>query len=692
MAFDIRKFLIFLLLIGFLSGGVGGAIWTGERLENDARDRWLEAGKNDAVNMTDTILSMLSEAESALRAVAARLDHRKAFSPQDFDELVKETETWNLNIEFETVAFAQRVLRGQRPMFEDISGGELTTIGVPQIRAANNYESYAVRLTSDERGWFRYNADLSTHSSMDLVVQTAYRIPNQVIMGPSYVGQNSKQYLLVALGVSFAGQPGVLVATINLTDFFMVLQNIFLPPGLNVRLVERDNEARAEVLVSPIIGSTTPPASAVATELIRITKGHAKWDLSWDIMPNYRNGVESRFAQAVQLGGSALSILITVLMGFFAFQNIRITRLVGERTEKIRMTMEKADAAEKLLSKAFQSSPALFAISSPEDGRLIEVNEAWSSVTGYRREDALQKTVSELNYWKNLEERAAFVEQIKSLGIVRNYETAFRSKSGAVRDILLSGELIDYQDKACVLAVGQDITDRKEIERLKSEFVSTVSHELRTPLTAIRGSLGLITGGAVNDSGKVVDMVGMALENTERVIVLVNDLLDFEKLDQGQLDFHMEKISLNTVVTDSIVALKPIANEKRIKLEFQEDASDVYITGDSGRLAQVMGNLLSNAIKYSHNRASVVVSLDCQDGRVRVAVTDQGPGVPDEFKNQMFERFTQADASDTRQKGGTGLGLSIAKTIIEKHGGTIALDPKTVTGAKFYFMLPLWNA
>ena len=235
----------------------------------------------------------------------------------------------------------------------------------------------------------------------------------------------------------------------------------------------------------------------------------------------------------------------------------------------------------------------------------------------------------------------------------------------------------------------RSISERKEIDRIKSEFVSTVSHELRTPLTSIKGSLGLVESGALKDPEKVTQMIRLAASNTERLIILVNDLLDMEKLQSGQMEFHMEKVSLDVIVANSIETNKPYAEEHKVSFKLKETVPDAFVKGDSDRLAQVLANLLSNAAKFSPEGETVEVSLARSEGGFCVTVSDRGPGVPDEFRNQLFDRFTQADASDTRQKGGTGLGLNIARAIVENHGGVININTEVGAGSTFFFTIPV---
>ena len=172
------------------------------------------------------------------------------------------------------------------------------------------------------------------------------------------------------------------------------------------------------------------------------------------------------------------------------------------------------------------------------------------------------------------------------------------------------------------------------------------------------------------------------------MIILVNDLLDMEKLQSGQMELKMEKSSLTEIVNDSIKTNKPFADEQKVNFKLTETVPDAFVKGDSNRLVQVLANLLSNAAKFSPEGGTVEISLTRREGNYRVTVSDRGPGVPDEFRDQIFDRFTQADATDTRQKGGTGLGLSITKAIVEKHGGAIGFDTEAGVGTMFFFTLP----
>ncbi|HKU69361.1 MAG TPA: HAMP domain-containing sensor histidine kinase, partial [Burkholderiales bacterium] len=240
-----------------------------------------------------------------------------------------------------------------------------------------------------------------------------------------------------------------------------------------------------------------------------------------------------------------------------------------------------------------------------------------------------------------------------------------------------------------VAGTNMDITDLKEVERLKAEFVSTVSHELRTPLTALIGSLGLLDRQAAGKLAPDAAMfLGMAKQNGERLAALINNILDMEKMESGRMEFRLDPVAIRPLLERAVTLNAPYAEKLGVRFELGA-AEDAVVTGDEDRLLQVLTNLMSNGAKYSPKGAPVTVSASKGDGVVRVSVADRGPGVPDEFRDRIFGKFAQADGSDTRSKGGTGLGLSISRSIVEKLGGKMGFESMTGKGATFYFELPL---
>ena len=233
-----------------------------------------------------------------------------------------------------------------------------------------------------------------------------------------------------------------------------------------------------------------------------------------------------------------------------------------------------------------------------------------------------------------------------------------------------------------------DITQRKHLEQMKNEFVSTVSHELRTPLTSIAGSLGLINGEALGPVPNAMrEMLSIAQSNSQRLRQLIDDLLDMDKLLAGKMSFIPQQLDIDSFLAECATSHQGFARQHDVQLSYT-GGPVAQITADPMRLQQVLSNLLSNALKFSPAGSQVLLSAQELGGQIRILVVDQGPGVPAEFVDRLFEKFSQADASDRRQKGGTGLGLAISKELIERMGGCIGFYPRPGGGSVFWVELP----
>lgn len=274
---------------------------------------------------------------------------------------------------------------------------------------------------------------------------------------------------------------------------------------------------------------------------------------------------------------------------------------------------------------------------------------------------------------------------------IHGKELLLKFKNGITRNVVIDGQPIIREDGyalGAVIAI-HDITELKQTEKIKSEFVSVVSHELRTPLTSILGSLGLIMGGTVGEfSDKARKLLDIANKNCERLLLLINDILDMEKIESGKMVFDMQSVEVNRLVNEAIAANKAYGEKYGIDIELKDSLPDTYVQADPHRLMQVLANLISNAVKFSNQGGKVTISLSTHDQQVRVSVTDQGSGIPLEFQPRIFQKFSQADSSSTRGKSGTGLGLSISKIIIDKLGGHINFTSQPGQGTTFYFDLP----
>jgi PAS domain S-box-containing protein len=262
---------------------------------------------------------------------------------------------------------------------------------------------------------------------------------------------------------------------------------------------------------------------------------------------------------------------------------------------------------------------------------------------------------------------------------------------GAVRQVVGLGTAVRDEDGAVAHLVGtlQDVTEQRALERMKDEFVAVISHELRTPLTSIRGALGLIAGGAVGPlPDKAQRMADIALHSSQRLVRLVNDILDVEKMAAGKLELDLAVVPAAELVDGAIEEMRAMAELAQVSIVSLP--IDAVVLADRDRLAQVLTNLLSNAVKFSPPGGTVLVSAGPSDtnGMVQFTVTDQGAGIPADKLEKVFDRFTQADATDTRAKGGTGLGLPISRGIVDLHGGSIQATSDPGRGTTFAFTLP----
>jgi signal transduction histidine kinase/CheY-like chemotaxis protein len=232
----------------------------------------------------------------------------------------------------------------------------------------------------------------------------------------------------------------------------------------------------------------------------------------------------------------------------------------------------------------------------------------------------------------------------------------------------------------------RDLSERREVERLKKEFVAVVSHELRTPLTSIRGSLSLLAGGMLGElPDEAREVVAIAERNTVRLMHLINDILDLERLEAGRMPMTIAPHSFDAVCERALESVRAMADQQQVGVD--APASGVQVMADADRLVQVLVNLLSNAVKFSPRGGRVTVSAHEHGGWVEARVQDRGRGIPESHRDAIFHRFQQVESSDVREKGGTGLGLPICKAIVEQLGGTMGVESELGRGSTFWFRL-----
>jgi PAS domain S-box-containing protein len=330
-------------------------------------------------------------------------------------------------------------------------------------------------------------------------------------------------------------------------------------------------------------------------------------------------------------------------------------------------------------------------------GSIDSFNLAAEKIFGYKQDEVLSKNVKMLMPEPYHSEHDGYLSNYmntgkeKIIGIGR--EVRGRKKNGIIFPLFLAVTHTNNHGKPLFVGMVKDLTEQKRLEKLKNEFISTISHELRTPLTSIRGSLSLIDAGVVGTvDEKVSSLIQIALSNSERLILLINDILDIEKIESGEMSFDLEKVDLNKLISDSIELNQGFAREHNVLLNQENNKDKVLVYVDKNRLQQVITNLISNAVKYSPKGDIVLISTIINNRQVRLQVHDKGSGIPQSFKKRIFQKFAQADSSDTKQKGGTGLGLNISRSIIEKFGGTIGFESSSEAGTTFFFDLPMANS
>jgi PAS domain S-box-containing protein len=381
----------------------------------------------------------------------------------------------------------------------------------------------------------------------------------------------------------------------------------------------------------------------------------------------------------------------------------------------VRDITERKQAEQHLLKlnnqmQAVLASTNYSVIATTPDGVITLFNDGAERLLGYTAAEVLgRQTPAIFHDADEITERAqqlsaelsetiapgfeAFVARARRMtGYADENEWTYIRKDGSRFPVQLSVTALrdEHGEVTGFLGVASDITERKKVDRLKDEFISTVSHELRTPLTSIHGSLGLLNGGV---AGKLPEqasnLVDIAHKNTERLLLLINDILDISRIESGKMNYSYQPVSIHEFLQEAIRENLTYATDKGVSMHLL-DCVETEVCADPGRLMQVMNNLLSNAIKFSPVNSSIEIKASRGNGMIRFSVTDHGDGIAPEFHSRIFEKFSQADASDARLLGGSGLGLHISKSIIEQLGGQIDFD-SSPRGTTFYFLLREWE-
>ncbi|MEW5863376.1 MAG: PAS domain-containing sensor histidine kinase [Pseudomonadota bacterium] len=378
-----------------------------------------------------------------------------------------------------------------------------------------------------------------------------------------------------------------------------------------------------------------------------------------------------------------------------ADDNAELNRRLQQQLTELAEARRQVEASGRKLALFAERSPIAVLELDPQ-GRIREINRAAELLFGYTPAELAGEHAKKLilpkyhvefdAQWHRLLETREPLARLK----LRNPR---RDGIAIVCEWTVTPLVNPAGETVAVIAQGRDVTQELEAERLKKEFTSTLSHELRTPLTSIIGSLQLINSGIMGEPEKdVLELTTVAERNAQRLLDLINDILDIEKIESGKLALAPQTLALDEVLHEALVLNRAFGERYRVRFEMRGEPPPAQVRADRKRLLQVLTNLLSNAAKFSPEGGTVEVSMERVGSRARVGVHDRGPGIPENFRARVFSRFAQAESALTRQKGGTGLGLAICKRLIELMNGTIGFADREGGGTSFYFELPVLEA
>ncbi len=421
------------------------------------------------------------------------------------------------------------------------------------------------------------------------------------------------------------------------------------------------------------------------------------------------NFPRAAFAKTCGLhGGVAFPLILTdEILGVMEFFTTRqVTKLepdivhtlnivalqISQYLERIKVE-QALHTSERKFKAIFDETFEFIGLLSPA-GIILEANKTALDFIKQDKSAVIGKYFWQTPWWSHsaeLQEKVKRSINEAASGKFVRFESTHPDPSGALLHVDFSLKPIFDDEGKIVLLIpeGRDISDKKEAEKRVSEFYSTVSHELRTPLTSIRGALGLLEGGKAGElSPKAMRLVNMGRLESERLVRLINDILDIKKIEAGKLELKLEELRASKIIENTKNTLMSFALDANVRLEHTIE-EDGIIFADKDRITQVLTNLVSNAVKFSPAQGEVIIKARKADSVYRIEVKDHGCGISDGDMKKLFQMFQQLDQNDQQEKGGTGLGLAISKSIVEQHEGRIGVESEVGEGSTFWFEVPL---
>ncbi|MBT6094827.1 MAG: PAS domain-containing sensor histidine kinase [Rhodospirillaceae bacterium] len=689
-----------ILLAGFVAIGVAASYFAGEKLERDARETWLSHANADVLVATDAAQSRINQVFLALRAMAVQFGPEIELDSSDLEVAASKLEDWNLDIYPKSVAFAWRVTQERRNDAELRLGKKIWVYGDETQPAPDIYETFPIAATSDSTTGLALGVDLASNVGTHAVVSSAYRTPGDVTMGPAFRATDGSLCTLIGTTVRNGDEQGILVASIDLVKFVRDFTSQQTPEGLRLRLSERETKTTEESLVRNLIGGSAPYKRSAKTYTVRLSNGQAKWDLHWDVMPDYRGGPRIGTADTVRYGGLIATVIAVIAFAMMLAENSVVSRRVEERTRELK---QQRSFLELILGNI--SDPMAVADATR---RITRINKAFTRDFGYTQEEI-----------EGRDGALAFADDAEFERVGRDipdgsevtgdaiFEARFRRKNGEiflgemVRSAIIAetGHLVGY------VSVVRDISARKQVEeemrhameaaesgnRAKSEFLANMSHEIRTPLNAIIGFSDIILSSAFGDIGnpRYADYVNDIHHSGQHLLSIINDILDISKIEAGSYKLVLEQ----TDVADPVLAALRIVNEQvrnaGLILETRMADDLPMVSADPTAVSRMLINLLSNAAKFTPAGGTVTVETGHgDDGSVVLSISDTGVGVRDEDIERILTPFGQVASAMSRDHQGTGLGLPITKWLIEQHGGRFELESEETVGTRVSLIFP----
>lgn len=538
---------------------------------------------------------------------------------------------------------------GYGPIVERVDGR-----AVPAAARARHYPVALIHPLEGNESALGF--DLASNPDRRRAVERAVRTGEPTLTAPITLVQETGQSRAVLL-LAPAGDAGLVAAVLRMDD---VVGGVVREREAGARVDLVDAEAERALFGEGSAGEGLPLRAEV-----RVRAADRTWHLT--LSTAVAPVLVTWEPWAVLVAGGLLTWLLAILLMIVTGQTARVARLVDARTAALAASEARV---QTIVDHVFDGI-----LSVNDAGRVVAMNPAAVRMFGARVGDPFEDLFTTAPVRTDDERALLELEGYRADGTTFPLELALPVKPA--------------QADAHATATVHDLTERKRVDRLKDEFLSTVSHELRTPLTSIRGALGLVTGmmGATLPP-KVLELVGLADRNARRLGALVDDLLDLGRASAGNLELVASPVPVADLLLEAADGVRTYAGEREVSVVIRDEASgEVHV--DAQRVVQVLANLLSNALKFSPERARVeLVASDRGEDAVRFEVRDRGPGVAPEHRARIFDRFQQADGSDTRAVGGSGLGLAIAREIVRRSGGEIGVSDRDGGGAVFWVELP----